>query len=255
MLRFKDAILFTALVLFAGCGIEAKREAPPPPVDFPVFEANSSTIPYDDAKFRPVLEESKLHYPANSAAVEYGGFAGYITPDFYVSKEGYLTFCGDKNETHGIFRNELREGPEEWHVSSPTPIVMRGEAKCYRNNEITTYTWMQIHASHPFSYPPLRLVWLKAKNGVKDHLWAVIMESLDIEAPRVFYDMGLRSEGFFPFSVTVLANNMSVNVNGMVRDFNVTVWQEKSCYFKAGFYITKHDELGYGCVQFQSLEY
>lgn len=255
MLRFKDAILLTALVLFAGCGIEAKREAPLPPVDFPEFEVNSSTIPYDDAKFRPVLEKSKLHYPANSAAVEYGEFAGYITPYFYVGKEGYLTFCGDKNETHGIFRNELREGPEEWHVSSPTPIAMRGEAKCYRNNEITTYTWMQIHASHPFSYPLLRLVWLKTKNGVKDHLWAVIMESLDIEAPRVFYDMGPRPEDFFPFSVTVQANNMSVEVNGVVRDFNVTFWQEKSSYFKVGFYITKHDELGYGCVQFQSLEY
>jgi hypothetical protein len=242
--------------MMGGCGISP---ADPKNVSFdvtyPVYDPQFAVVPYDVPKFRQILDHSKLHFPENHLIVDYGGFAGYVASNFYADSDGILTFYGDKNDSHHVYRSELRQGPDEWFVGDGYLHKMHGEVKCYPSNEIKTYTWMQIHASHPFSWPLLRLVWLRAYHGTRDHLWAVVMTSLDVNATRVYYDMGARPEGFFPFEVSVINSSMHVRVGTKERDFNVSYWAEKSSYFKAGFYITRHDDLGRGAVQFKELKF
>jgi len=227
--------------------------------EMPNYNNTTKRAVYEVKKFHQVLEESKLQYPNSSAVINYGDFEGKIKPYFFLNEQDNMVFMIDKKETDNVLRAELHQGPASSkgfssNISIKTAVF--GKVRCYYSPDIKNYTWMQIHASHPFSYPIIRLTVLHSKNGKKDHIWAVMMNTLDIQAPRIWFDLGKRPEKYFDFEVDVKNNQLYVLFNNKeVLHQDISFWEGKVNYFKIGAYITRHKDIGKVIVVFSSLHY
>lgn len=224
---------------------------------------SAGITPYDVDAFRPVLEESKLQAPTSKALIRQGGFAGQANEYFYVDPSGpYLTFTvkGDSK------RSELRQMTGDWQTSTATPQRLIGEVQVFfpENESMNQFTFMQIHDTtddpQSLNKPLLRLVWLRSRHGIQDHLWAAIRMPRDMDQPISldnlsgrFVDLGPRPEGFFKSEVRVQANQMVVLLNDEEKlSMDVTYWDGLNNYFKAGVY---NQDPGVSKVQFRSLRY
>ena len=118
-------------------------------------------------------------------------------------------------------------------------------------------TFMQIHDSTDFNKPLLRLVWIRDRKGVLDHLWAVVKGDLQTSGIYYYEDMGARSEIFEKFEICVQNSVLSVKRENVEQILNpnaqdVSHWDTLSSYFKAGVYL--QDE-GTATVRFRTLDY
>jgi len=225
-------------------------------------------VPYDLAKFRAVLDRSKLQYPNSNTDVPYGEFEAVQTDYFYLSDGGFMTFETIKGRHDDVKRVELRQGPDVWKTSTGSLKRMHAELKLFYPETIREYSWMQIHdsgANEPFINKPLiRLLWRKERKGKDDHLWAVIRTS---NRPNggpspLWVDMGKRPNSFFEAEIRVYNNLLSVTIdNREILRKDVSYWQEFSNYFKTGIYLSGSVNDGIGPnqklvkVQFKTLLY
>lgn len=227
--------------------------------EMPNYNNTTKRAVYEASKFHQVLEESKLQYPDAIPVIGYGEFEHQIKPYFFLDEDDNMIFIIDKKTKGHILRDELHQGPTRIkgfssNVSVKTAVL--GKVRCYYAPDIKNYTWMQIHASHPFSYPIIRLVVLHSKDGKRDHIWAVMMNSLELEAPRVWFDLGKRPEKYFDFEVDVKDNQLYVLFNKKeVLHQDISFWEGKINYFKIGAYITRYDDIGKVVVGFSELHY
>lgn len=230
----------------------------------PDLWAESERIaPYDIEAFRPVLMGSKLQAPTSKTLIGMGDFEGEFNEYFYAEPTGpYLTFTvsGDSK------RSEIRQMTGDWQTSTSSLRRLFGEARVFYPADISMnqFTFMQIHDTtndpQSLNKPLLRLVWLRSRDGLDDHLWAAIRTPRDASQPisldnlaGKFVDLGPRPEGFFASEVRVQHNQMRVLIEGQEKlSMDVSYWDGLNNYFKAGVY---NQDPGTSKVQFKSLTY
>ena len=123
---------------------------------------------------------------------------------------------------------------------------------------LNEYTWMQVHDSGSFNKPLVRLVWKRNREGVLNHLWAVIRHSSTIKEcnPQIctWEDLGERSSGTFKAEIRIENNIMKVKIDDFTElETDVSAWQDLSMYFKAGVYLNNGQ--GEAKVHFHKLKY
>ncbi len=110
--------------------------------------------PYDLAKFKSVLSESKLKAPnSKTVACPQGKFSGYESKYFHLNNlDDFITFKIQGKAQ----RAELRQ-MREWKTSSSQAQIMQGEIKVIfpATSSLNELTFMQIHASNPLPNKPL----------------------------------------------------------------------------------------------------
>ncbi len=262
--NLKNLSLFLGLLVFiTGCSNDSNVMSPTTasfkvgPVTQDSFSLSDDAIeyipPYDVARFRPVLDASKLQAPTSSTACPQGEFDGFADWFFYlyVGNDTYMTFkmSGDS------CRSELRQ-MEEWKTSTTSWRKMIGDVRVFypTDDSLNQFTWMQIHdSSVEVNLPLIRLVWLRSRGDILDHLWAYVRKSVT-EPIYDVVDLGPRPDGFFHAEVKVLNNKLRVLIDyvAKIENMDVSYWQDLNNYFKAGVYL---QDDGTAKVQFKNLNY
>ncbi len=199
--------------------------------------------PYSIKKFQDILNVSKLQAPKSSFdalySVKYGDFADYSNRYFYLQDGKYMVFfmCDKKQ------RSELRM-KNEWRVDSKKSISLYAKVKIFPLNARREFTFLQIHADsnlkNSINKPLLRVVWKKIYHHLKNHIWAVIRISADInEQNYEKIDLGLMSKKFFDIKISIKDKKMNIKVDNeyKVSNFDVSYWRRYYNYFKAGVYL------------------
>jgi len=227
----------------------------------PIYDESTSQYPNDIDKFKDVLSHSKYQYPDSTTTVEYDQFDSYKTENFYVDKNNDFYFVVSKEKNSTKIRDELREGPEdrEWNTQDSDGNFWVSTIKCFKPKlGISTYTWMQIHGTlDTFNYPLLRLLWVRSRDGIYDHIWSIVIIS-DPDDARVYEwtDLGKRPDGFFNASVYVQDNIMEIKINDVVvKTYDVTYWESVTNYFKAGIYLNIFQDGGEGTIAYRELQF
>jgi len=248
--------------MFAGCDVKHAPVEVDPDLTFdetPVYSESESDYPYDHARYQAVLDGSKLQYPHDNAAVEYGQFANYKSEGFYSDAEGRLYFTVPKEPETLKTRSELRE-QLEWTTNDETGHYWVARLKVLKPKVgITSYTWMQIHGTNDsYNYPILRLLWSRNRSGQYDHLWAVVIVTTPEEEKRdyTYVDLGPRPDDFFDAEVHIFNNRMTILINRVEKDFrDIGYWQDVQNYFKAGVYINRYNDGGEVTAIYEKLDF
>jgi hypothetical protein len=210
---------------------------------------NAASDPWSLSTFQPVLTDSKLQAPTSVTACAQGDFPGFYA-DYFKLVGSYMQFemSGDSN------RSELRQVPE-WKTSTTSYRKMIGTVKLFypTTSTLNEYTYMQIHDSGSTPNKPLvRLVWLRSRNGVNDHIWSIRRTSVSSDTYS-YVDLGARPTGFFTSEIQVINNTMKVKIAGVTKvSTSVSYWSSLNNYFKAGVYL---QDSGTATVQFSALKY
>ncbi|SNR68715.1 Alginate lyase [Desulfurobacterium atlanticum] len=153
---------------------------------------------------------------------------------FYKQKQSYVFFmCGFHKRTEVRFL-------DEWKVSTKKTKILEADVRLFPLDSEKEFTFMQIHVDgrkDRINKPLLRLVWMKDYGGVKDHIWAVI---LDDSCGKTYEKINIarRPDGFFKIKIEVLKNKIKIWFNGkleIVKD--VSYFEKYENYFKLGVYL------------------
>jgi len=206
-----------------------------------ISEGNIKT-PYSLTKFQNVLNNAKLQAPLSSYnpnySVKYGEFSNYYNKFFYLTDDKYITFymC---DEHH---RSELRF-KDEWQVETNISKTLNVKVKILPSNNVNEFTFLQIHTDsneEELNKPLLRIVWIKNRKDINNHIWAVIMTNTSsAESAYKYIDLGENLNIFFNIKIEVINSKLSVCFNGSkkVDDFDVSYWNGIKNYFKLGIYL------------------
>ena len=228
----------------------------------PIYNEETSQYPNDIEKFNDLLTNSKYQFPDSSTTVEYDQFDGYKTENFYVNEDDDFFFVVKKQADSEKIRNELREGPEsrEWNTTDSDGNFWVSTLKCYKPKVgVSTYTWMQVHGTNDtFDYPLIRLLWVRSRHSIYDHIWAIVIISSPDADERVYewLDLGERPTSFFDAAVYIQDNIMKVKIhNKVIKEYDVSYWENVTNYFKAGIYLNAYEDGGEGVVAFRELRF
>ncbi len=223
--------------------------------------AFAESAPYDQTKYQPVLNDSKLQAPDSSTLINQGEFEGQYNQYFYVPDSGNLWMTFEVTGDHA--RSELRQ-ITTWYTSEPTTInKMIGNTLIVdpQLGSVDEITFMQVHDvtdnGNAINKPLVRLVWMREYQGVEDHYWAVIKadacESCD-NYDKI--DLGEYRDSAVKFEIRLGNNELSIKrddvTHSEINGYDVSYWGELESYFKAGVY---NQTSGTGVVQFESLNY
>ena len=223
--------------------------------------AFAESAPYDQTKYHPVLNDSKLQAPDSSTLINQGEFEGQYNQYFYVPDSGNLWMTFEVTGDHA--RSELRQ-ITTWYTSEPTTInKMIGNTLIVdpQLGSVDEITFMQVHDvtdnGNAINKPLVRLVWMREYQGVEDHYWAVIKadacESCD-NYDKI--DLGEYRDSAVKFEIRLGNNELSIKrddvTHSEINGYDVSYWGELESYFKAGVY---NQTSGTGVVQFESLNY
>jgi hypothetical protein len=218
--------------------------------------------PYRVEKFQAILQDSKLQAPVSSYdarwSVKYGKFKYFSNQYFYLQDNNYMTFqmCELKH------RSELRE-KEDWQVTTKKKKILEAEFFLFPLNSQKEFTFLQIHADANYNRedlnqtlinkPLLRITWWKKLHKKKNHLWAVIRMTPNIEEQKyVKLDLGEKADDFSKIKITVQDSELKIFLNEKLKiDMDVHYWDQQWNYFKAGVYM---QDSGCAKVLFKTLQ-
>ncbi len=256
--KFYVAVLIVtlcSLLCLTGCGGQTEDDGGYEPVSS--YEENQTVVPYTIPRFQPVLDKCKLQY-SEGTVIFYKKLKTFKAPYFY-AKEDTLFFVVDKLKSMDKLRCELR-AQDEWRTSDTTVHRWHGRLRCFKPEKgVDSYNWMQIHGTmETFNYPLVRLLWVRKRQGIADHIWAIVIIS-DAYVENKQYewvDLGARPGDYFDADVNVSSNIMNISVNGkLVKSFDVSNWQDVDNYFKSGVYINRPEDYGEAIVAFKELQF
>jgi len=247
----------------------------------PIYTELNTSCPYTFKKFQAVLNQSNYQYSHVETIVHHGEFKNYKSPMLYATENGDMYFTVSKNIDEVKSRSELRQVYKNpiskeyntsngWKTSDKNGNFWISDVRCFKPKLLQSYTWMQVHGLaggniilksgellKSYDYPFLRLTWKRYKDGVYDHIWAVVITSYP-RNPKVYewIDLGPRPDDFFNAEVHVQENILKIIINHIViytRD--MTYWEEEPNYFKAGVYINRYKDGGTAIVAFRNLRF
>lgn len=198
---------------------------------------------------------------SSPAVIKQGEFAGASNAYFFLDPTGrHMVFTVEGDS----MRSELRQESGDWLTSTTAKRSLSGRLQIDipETDSLNQFTFMQIHDTNDgLNKPLIRLTWQRDRDGLSDHLWAVIRTPDDPTRPisgdnlsSVSLDLGPRPTGFFDALIGVRENRMWVEIDGEVLvDMDVSYWDGLDNYFKAGVYLQDEgratavfDELAYG---------
>jgi hypothetical protein len=222
----------------------------------PVYDPDSAQAPYDIEKFRSILDHCNLQDNEGETVVRAGAFAGYLSSHFF-AYDDILCLLADKKSSQQKVRTELREWPGGWQCDDQAVYIWQARLRVLKPKEgVDSYTYMQIHGTKDtFDYPLLRIMWVRSRQGVKDHLWAIRIVSMPyMEKKYEWLDLGKRPDGFFDLRVETGENRLDIYIEDkLFKSYDVTYWSGVRNYFKAGVYINRHDDSGKAAILFERL--
>jgi len=177
--------------------------------------------------------------------------------NYYRSHAGHMIF--EINNT--LKRIELRD-TKEWSLDDMNSLKMEGDVKLKISENVNEITWMQLHHKSKGAKPFVRLVWKKEKNNHFDGLWAVIRQNENNHGnvSSWHYLGSLPRDSFFTSKIFIShGNRLHISVNGKELNFDIPkYWQNLSYhkqkfYFKAGLYLSGHNEYKKAIVEYKSL--
>eukprot|EP01059_Diplonema_ambulator_P005866 TRINITY_DN1564_c2_g1_i1.p1 TRINITY_DN1564_c2_g1~~TRINITY_DN1564_c2_g1_i1.p1 ORF type:complete len:277 (+),score=41.34 TRINITY_DN1564_c2_g1_i1:60-890(+) len=215
------------------------------------------TAPYDQIKYRSVIDQSYLQAPTSGdRLVEQGEFAGVYNQYFYVPDEGDRWMTFEVSGKDG--RSELRQ-VDIWSTNDTAYAHgMRGHL-VVEQTEVDQITFMQIHDRVvTINRPLLRMVWMASFQGVEDAYWAFIKSDACPECRNYDkYMLAPRTAMKVEFEVLVKQSKLTITVNGAVapqiNNYDVNYWNHLKSYWKAGVYNNWNN--GTGKVKFWTLDF
>ncbi len=254
-IRLTTISVFLSVLFLTGCGGQTGDESGYEPVAS--YEENQTVVPYTIPRFRSVLDKCKLQY-SEGTVIFYKKLKTFKASYFY-AKDDALFFVVDKLKSMDKLRCELRP-QDEWQTSDTTVHHWHGRLRCYMPEQgVNSYNWMQIHGTmQTFNYPLVRLLWVRKRQGISDHLWAIVIVSDAYVEPKKYewVDLGARPGDYFDADVNVSSDIMNISVNGkLVKSFDVSNWRGVDNYFKAGVYINRPEDYGKATVSFKALQF
>jgi len=208
-----------------------------------------------------VLDDSYLQAPTSTKLIAQGDFSGEYNQYFYIPGSGnkWMTFevTGDHK------RSELRQ-VSEWYGDDQSYLYkMIGEVLVEdpQDGDVDEITFMQVHDvtnnSNAINLPLVRLVWLRERDGISNHYWAVIKEDACKTCSNYEkIDLGAHSTSATKFEIRIKDSKLTIKVNGSansdINSYDIGYWDHLENYFKAGVY---NQDSGTGVVQFKTLKY
>jgi hypothetical protein len=247
----------------------------------PVYSEINTSYPYSFEKFHNVLEQSNYQYPHAETIAQHAAYDTFKSAAFYATQNGDLHFDLTKEQYQVKERSELRQVYKDplsgefntskgWRTSDNNGNFWLAQVRCYKPKETLAYTWMQVHGIDgvditlkdgtvvkSFNYPIIRLTWERYRDGVYDHLWAIVITSYPRE-DKVYEwtDLGPRPNDFFDAEVHFQSNTLKVLIHGNIMlSYDVSYWEEEPSYFKAGLYINRYEDGGEASVAFRNLRF
>jgi len=277
-------LLVTLLFLLVAC--DNKHAPMEPDLDviydkLPAYSEINSSAPFLEEKFHNVLNQSNYQYPHGTTIVHIGEYEGFKSSAFYLNEKGDLNFSllkefgvtKERSELRQVYKNretgefDLHTG---WKTSDSNGNFWIAQVRCFKPKVTQSYTWMQVHGIDgtdiilddgttvkSFNYPIIRLTWERYRDGIYDHIWAIVITSYP-RTPKVYEwtDLGPRPDDFFNAEVHFQSNIMKVIINKTVMaSYDVTYWETEPCYFKAGIYINRFTDGGEASVAFRQLRF
>jgi hypothetical protein len=264
-MKFYTTIFFTVFFLF-GCGLDLHKPPSQKNLDLiydniPVYDETKTHSFYESGKFLDLIEHSKLQLFLKDTSIEYTDLIDFKSPEFYVDEEDNLNFTVYKEYNTSKVRSEIKEWPKslEWSTADTKVHSWVATLKCLKPKVgISSYTWMQIHGNfETYNYPVLRMIWQRNKDGIYNHLWAMVIVS-NPHSQRIYeyVDLGEKPDGFFTAQVDVKDNIMKIMINNnLIKVYNIKYWQEVQNYYKAGVYIDRFGDGGSVSVIFEKLDF
>jgi len=264
MLKF--IVLSISIFVLLGCDVKQppSSESDDANLDLiydalPEYNATTSVAPYDLDKFKDVLDKSKYQYPYDNTMIDYGEFDAYKAANFYADENEDFYLILNKPHNTQKQRSELREGPNSWSTADTRGHFWVAQLRCFKPTpDLQSYTFMQIHGTQDtYNYPILRLLWVRNRVGVYDHIWAIVIISNPDEVKIYeWIDLGPRPDEFFDAAVYVVNNMMEIIINNnVIKTYNVSYWEDVQNYFKTGVYINLFEDGGVGAVAFRELHF
>lgn len=278
------ALLLSFLLLLSACD---NKQAPIEPNLDLIFDAllpyseTNASAPYSLEKFQSVLNQSNYQYPHAETIVDKGEYGEFKSDAFYLNEDGDFHFALRKDYNTVKERSELRQvcrNPQTgefdtnsgWKTSDKEGNFWVAEVRCFKPEVTQSYTWMQVHGINgtditlndgtvvrSFNYPIIRLTWERYRDGVYDHIWAIVITSYP-RTPKTYdwIDLGPRPDNFFKAEVHFQNNIMKVIINEiLMTSYDVTYWEEEPNYFKAGIYINRFDDGGEAYIAYRKLRF
>ncbi|WP_015047426.1 polysaccharide lyase family 7 protein [Simiduia agarivorans] len=200
------------------------------------------------------MDASKLQAPTSSTLIAQGNFdsADAHNRYFYSPSDApdEMVFVADGASS----RSELRQ-MSEWY-SGDAGNTMSGSFHLVDPlaQTVDQLTVMQVHTTDEPKKPLVRIAWMREKNGLSDHFWAVVKDDLIEAGEYSWIPMGQRNSNGNSVSIDVAANRLTIAMDGQdyVTDRALDYWASNSNYFKAGVYLQTD---GHAEVHFTELDY
>lgn len=182
---------------------------------WPLLTIEALVAPFSKSKFRHVLSTSRLQWPVGtSTKVSHGHFADYAVEPFQLVNNTSMMFSMSGQGNRCALRHN-----SEWtgksNLERRLSARVRVDKPPYPTREIT---FLQIQVSDFKTYrksPLLRISWRRAKNGLKDYIWATVRKSPS-KATTVTFPLFRRPKGFFEIDLRVSRSTLSILYNGAV---------------------------------------
>jgi len=280
MLKILLTFSISIVLFFSACDVKH----PPEEVDYDKvqdYDTIKTYPPYSFDKFKDVLDESNYQYLHSTTTIYNVEYNNFKFKAFYADKNGDLYFSLDKKMDTIKERSELRQelvDPKTgkpslnigWKTSDKNGNFWVAEVRCFKPQYTESYTWMQVHGIKDvnitlndgsivksFNYPIIRLLWERYRDGIYDHIWAIVITSYP-RTPKIYdwIDLGPRPDDFFDAEVHFKDNIMKIIINyNLVASYDVTYWGEEINYFKAGIYINRFSDGGKAYIAYRELHF
>ncbi len=269
----KLILSLSLFLFFTGCDFKQ----PPKEVDLdtiydtlPLSE-DMNNYPYTK-KFKYVLDNSLYEKYSNTNIDINSSFNSIYFSDtfnrnlFYLDSELNLVFSLNKQKKSPKIASQLIQ-KKSWHTSDYPGNYLISMVKCYKPQEINSYTWMQIHGlekkdaneSIYYDYPLVKLTWERNMKNEYDHIWAVVTKSSPgVDEPKIYewIDLGARPENTFSAELHIHKNILEIKIEYSTKSIqNVSYWKNVPSYFKAGIFIDSYLDGGEAAVSFSELRF
>lgn len=220
-------------------------------------QALADSAPYDNERYQPALDASKLQAPGSNTLISQGDFEGQYNQYFYVPGSGHEWMTFEVMGDHA--RSELHQ-INTWYTSASDVInKMIGNVLVLDplSGDVDEITFMQVHDNTDLNLPLVRLVWMREYNGVNNHYWAVIkMDTCQSCENYDKIDLGEYRDSAVKFEIRIEEDELSIKRDDVthpeINQYSISYWGDLDSYFKAGVY---NQDSGTGVVQFESLNY
>ena len=206
------------------------------------FAADRRTPPYNDSRYRRILDVAKLQYPNSGTRIEEGDFQGESVTNRFYLRGSVMTFSSVGSGRRCELRLEYEFRPN----SGTNRIYGRVRPRKPETSSMDQFTFMQLH-EYRGDGPVCRMAWRRSRSGIKDHVWAAVRTRPGRDPEH--FDFGPRSSSFQNFEMRTSGGKLRVRYGSRTRTFDISDYNSRDLYWKLGAY---NQDSGTSVAEFSS---